>query len=157
MAFIVRLLKRFRFDTILDIGCTDNLLELKLRNKKYLGIDIEPKVKSENIKKIGLLSMPEDKKFDCVLALEVLEHTEDPVAALNKIKKLTGKYLIISVPYEPIFTLFRLLVPEKEHMFVIFPWALKEKLGKPIYEKSLVFGRQYLAIWDFSRDVEKSR
>ena len=150
MAFIEKLLKRFHFKTILDIGCTDNTLELILRDKEYLGIDTEPKFTSKNIKKIDLSSMPENKRFDVVLALQVLEHTKDPIAALNKMKNLTNKYLIISVPYEPIFTLFRLLIPEREHRFVIFPWALKERLGKPIYEKSLVFGRQYLGVWDIS-------
>lgn len=147
MVFLKKLLKKLNFKTILDIGCTDNTLELSLRDKEYLGIDIEPTCTSKNIKKIDLLSMPNNKKFDVVLALQVLEHMKDPIAALNKMKVLTNKYLIISVPYEPIFTLFRLLIPEMEHRFVIFPWALKENLGKPIYEKSLIFGRQYLGVW----------
>jgi ubiquinone/menaquinone biosynthesis C-methylase UbiE len=44
-----------------------------------------------------------DSSFDVVFALEVLEHLEDPLKALDEIHRITSKYAIISVPNEPLF------------------------------------------------------
>lgn len=41
------------------------------------------------------------KKVDCVIALEVLEHIPNPDNALKEISKLTNRYALVSVPYEP--------------------------------------------------------
>lgn len=41
------------------------------------------------------------KKVDIVIALEVLEHIPNPDKSLEEISRLTKKYALISVPFEP--------------------------------------------------------
>jgi 2-polyprenyl-3-methyl-5-hydroxy-6-metoxy-1,4-benzoquinol methylase len=47
--------------------------------------------------------------FDLVLCLEVLEHLGDHTAALDELKRVSGRYCLISVPNEPWFMLANLL------------------------------------------------
>jgi ubiquinone/menaquinone biosynthesis C-methylase UbiE len=44
-----------------------------------------------------------DDQFDLVLALEVLEHIDDPGAALAEIARVARRAAIISVPNEPLW------------------------------------------------------
>jgi len=44
-----------------------------------------------------------DKTFDCVIMLEVLEHLEDPQAALLELQRVTNDYLLLSTPREPVW------------------------------------------------------
>lgn len=45
----------------------------------------------------------EDKSVDLVFLLEVLEHLDYPEAALEEIKRVSKKYLILGVPREPLW------------------------------------------------------
>ncbi|MBL4575760.1 MAG: class I SAM-dependent methyltransferase [Opitutaceae bacterium] len=45
----------------------------------------------------------EENSFDLVLALEVLEHLEDPNKALEELQRVTSRYCIVSVPREPLW------------------------------------------------------
>jgi len=144
--YILKILNHFKGD-ILDIGCTDNYLKNKLNN--YTGIDIEPK--SDDIIKMSVEKLNISKRYDIVLCLETLEHLDDPAFALNKIKKIAKKYIIISVPNEPFFTIFRFLIQDKAHKFIITRQGLIENLGKPVKEKFLHMRRIYLGIWEISK------
>jgi ubiquinone/menaquinone biosynthesis C-methylase UbiE len=42
-------------------------------------------------------------RFDLVLAIEVLEHVEDPDAALHEIARVARRDVVVSVPREPIW------------------------------------------------------
>ncbi|MCZ7529179.1 MAG: class I SAM-dependent methyltransferase [Acidimicrobiia bacterium] len=44
-----------------------------------------------------------DQAFDLVLAIEVLEHVEDPDAALHEIARVARGAVVVSVPREPIW------------------------------------------------------
>ncbi len=48
------------------------------------------------------------EKYDIVLAIEVLEHLEDPDAALKKLLDKARKYVLVSVPREPIWCFLNL-------------------------------------------------
>jgi SAM-dependent methyltransferase len=48
-------------------------------------------------------------QFDLIVANEVLEHLSDPDDAIEEIKKVAGKYILISVPNEPYFRLANIL------------------------------------------------
>ena len=48
-------------------------------------------------------------KYDLVMCNSVLEHLEDPNKAINRLKKISSKYVIVSVPYEPLFSLANLV------------------------------------------------
>jgi 2-polyprenyl-3-methyl-5-hydroxy-6-metoxy-1,4-benzoquinol methylase len=43
------------------------------------------------------------KDYDLIVANEVFEHLDDPDRAIEEIKKISKKYIFISVPHEPYF------------------------------------------------------
>jgi ubiquinone/menaquinone biosynthesis C-methylase UbiE len=51
----------------------------------------------------------DDKSFDLILCLEVLEHLKNPSSALKEIARVASKHLIVSVPSEPFFMLGNLM------------------------------------------------
>ena len=56
------------------------------------------------IKQGSVYELPyKDNSFDLVICTEVLEHLEEPAKALKEILRVSKKYLIISVPNEPLF------------------------------------------------------
>ena len=50
-----------------------------------------------------------DKEFDCVFLLEVLEHLGNPEAALKELYRVASKYVVVSVPNEPLWSTLNLL------------------------------------------------
>src|SRR5437588_9169064 len=48
-------------------------------------------------------------RFDAVLCLEVLEHLEDPAAAVRELARVARQAVVVSVPYEPYFQIGNLL------------------------------------------------
>lgn len=95
--------------TLADIGCGNGILENYLIGNRpelrIIGIDRSEAalkyVKTE--KKLGdILDIPlDDKGYDCVSCLEVLEHIPVTVydKALSELARVSSNYLIISVPY----------------------------------------------------------
>lgn len=129
---------------ILDIGCSDTSLVDSLPNPAICA-DMEPK---EGIDKQDICQLTyKDKEFDCSIALEVLEHCPDPVKAMTELERVTKSCIIISVPYEPFFSIPKLMMWEPQHWWAIRPQALKYHLGTPQYETKIFFKRYYLAIW----------
>jgi 2-polyprenyl-3-methyl-5-hydroxy-6-metoxy-1,4-benzoquinol methylase len=115
-------LKELKPDSILDAGCGEGFTLDKLQKanvgKKYQGIEyidaaiqlgkkLHPKIP---ITKATIYKLPyKANSFDVVLCTEVLEHLEEPERALMELKRVTKKYLVLSVPNEPIFTIQRIL------------------------------------------------
>ena len=94
---------------ILDIGCGDGMLLKILADKKMLveGLDHsqeainKARAKGLNVKKFDFVNnlLPyDDNEFDYVVILDVLEHLYSPEVLLNEAKRVTKKYVIISVP-----------------------------------------------------------
>ncbi len=95
---------------ILDIGCGDGLfMNLLIENeiKNVYGVDcsdaaIDKCVKKDlNVVKVDLSceKLPyEDNFFDCVVALDVLEHTLKPEIFLKEMIRVSNHKLIIGVP-----------------------------------------------------------
>lgn len=50
-----------------------------------------------------------DNSFDLILGLEMLEHLEDPEKALMEMKRVSSRYLLLSVPREPIWRILNLV------------------------------------------------
>lgn len=50
----------------------------------------------------------DDSSFDLVLALEVLEHLENPKAALKELHRITSKFCLVSVPNEPLWRILNM-------------------------------------------------
>jgi 2-polyprenyl-3-methyl-5-hydroxy-6-metoxy-1,4-benzoquinol methylase len=146
---IINIIKKLPSGTILDLGCMDDYLLKRLPERfNYYGIDDEPLCKNPKIEKKKVEDLKDNQKYDIVLATEVLEHLHDPVAGMKKLKQLSKRFIIISVPNEPFFSFFRFFLPAKEHLWTIFPSALKANLGKPVLEKTACFRRTYIGVWE---------
>lgn len=94
---------------ILDVGCGDGFLMCSLTEKytEVQGVDLSPVAISLCREKglnasicdftNGRLPFP-DSAFGTVIALDVLEHTLTPETLLAEMKRVSSKYIIISVP-----------------------------------------------------------
>lgn len=149
---ILKILNKLPSGTILDLGCMDDYLLKRLSKRfDYLGYDENPLCKNEKIIKGKIENLKKNKKFDIVLCTEVLEHVDDPVNLMEKIKKLSKRFILISVPNEPFFSLARFFIPAKEHLWTIYPWTFEKHLGKPIFKQKACFNRTFIGLWDLSR------
>ena len=99
--------------TVLDIGCSYWYISYYLANEKWCKVDwIELNNdrldlakeyfphKNINYKQADFTVMDNQKKYDFIILLEVIEHLENPFFSLEKIHWLLnpGGYLIISTP-----------------------------------------------------------
>lgn len=113
---VYAVLESIQPESILDAGCgegvTLNNLHEKGIGKKLEGFDfLKTAVDIGNktfpnlaIKQANIYDLSyKDNSFDLVLCNEVLEHLEDPKKALKELKRVTKKYLLLSVPNEPYF------------------------------------------------------
>jgi len=115
-------LRKVRPKKILDVGCGEGFTLQVIKNSgfdaKLEGVDaVEEAVELAHkihpgltISKGDIYTLPyKDNSFDVIICSEVLEHLTDPQKALTELKRITSKYLILSVPNEPYFTIQRIL------------------------------------------------
>lgn len=108
--------------SILEAGCGEGFILERLYKanigQKNVGIDFSDAAislaKKErphlDIRKGDICRLPfKDNSFDLVLCCEVLEHLKDPKKALSELHRISGKYVILSVPNEPWFKLANFL------------------------------------------------
>lgn len=86
--------------SVCDLGARDEVLYHFLDKKiNYVGIDIYPtgchSYYSDIEKKIQL-----DQNFDCVTAIDVMEHTNDIQTAITNSLEITDNLLLINLPNE---------------------------------------------------------
>ena len=110
------LLKGLDYTTVLDGGCGEgHVADFIYHQKSSLEIeafDISAKVVEEaanrypNIKfatgSVYEIDRP-DNAYDLVVSCEVLEHLESPEYAIKELLRVTNKFLLLSVPREPIW------------------------------------------------------
>ncbi|MGE5341642.1 MAG: class I SAM-dependent methyltransferase [Candidatus Omnitrophota bacterium] len=105
-AHMVELIRHQAGHRILDIGCGTgvNSLELTKRGFECVGIEPHEPYVAEARKHIEAYPMRAekldfpDKSFDTAIMIEVLEHVDDPHAALAEVVRVTRKNFILSVP-----------------------------------------------------------
>ena len=101
---------------VLDVGCGEGLLtgwlSAHLPGAEVHGLEARDEAVREfrtrnpdlPIHQGDLYALPfEDGAFDLVLALEVLEHLEDPAAAVAELRRVSARAVALTVPFEPFF------------------------------------------------------
>ena len=104
--------------SILDVGCGEGVLTCqwadRLDGGRIVGIDLDDaKLKAEwdtrrrdnleyRVEEATSLSFADDE-FDVATAIEVLEHVPEPEATLSEMARVAERYLLVSVPREPIW------------------------------------------------------
>ncbi len=103
--------------SILDVGCGEGVLTSEWAERiegKIVGIDLpDPKLEAEwqkrqrpnleyRAEEATSLSFA-DGEFDMATAIEVLEHVPDPEATLAEMARVARRWLLVSVPREPLW------------------------------------------------------
>jgi 2-polyprenyl-3-methyl-5-hydroxy-6-metoxy-1,4-benzoquinol methylase len=108
--------------SILDVGCGEGVLtEQWARNVpgRVVGVDLDdPKLHAEwerrsrpNLEFVTGVAdeLPySDGEFDAATAMEVLEHVPDPEAVLAEMSRVASRWLLVSVPREPLWRMLNL-------------------------------------------------
>ena len=83
--------------SVLDVGCRDGRLRRLLPgNVRYSGCDL---VAGEHVRYVGdVQSITFDESFDCVIALDLLEHVDDIHALFDRLAGLADQALLVSLP-----------------------------------------------------------
>lgn len=115
-------IRGMEFNSIVDIGCGEGLLLSTLKDfikkKKCFAIDLdETEVKDATVNlpfcsvRVGSAEeIPlDDNSFDFVTCTEVLEHCNNPYKALSEIHRVSKKFVLLSVPREPIWRILNLI------------------------------------------------
>jgi ubiquinone/menaquinone biosynthesis C-methylase UbiE len=104
-------------DSILDVGCGEGVLTSEWAERlegRIVGIDLpDPKLEAEwqkrqrpnleyKAEEATSLSFSDDE-FDMATAIEVLEHVPDPEATVAEMTRVAKRWLLVSVPREPIW------------------------------------------------------
>lgn len=93
-----RINKRHKDYNLLDAGCRTMALKPLLKGcREYFGTDIIPAKGILQCDLDGGLSFENDA-FDVVTALDVLEHLDNPHAALQELYRVARKTVLISLP-----------------------------------------------------------
>ena len=109
--------------SILDVGCGEGVVTQRLAqltDVPTLGVDLgddalrahwrERMHGSLSFSSASAYELPfEAGSFDCVCALEVLEHLERPRDALTEMARVSGRALLVSVPREPLWRIAHFL------------------------------------------------
>lgn len=119
---LFRLIEDLEVSSVLDVGCGEGFTLDKLQ-KKHIGKRLEGIDNTDDAIEIGKKLHPDfvlkkgdvyelsykTDSFDLVICTEVLEHLEEPQKALSELIRVSKKYILLSVPNEPLFTMQRFL------------------------------------------------
>ena len=114
---LFELLERAAPTSIADVGCGEGVLTERWAERipgRVAGIDLDdPKLRAEwegrrrpNLEFCTGLgdTLPwRDGEFDAATAIEVLEHVPDPEAVLGEMARVASRWLLVSVPREPLW------------------------------------------------------
>ena len=97
---VAKIVNSLDIKSLLDVGCRDVVLKSKISPEiRYAGNDLFQN-KTNSVTYVGdilNIDIP-DNSYECVTALDILEHTDDPYTIFNKLDKISSTYLIINLP-----------------------------------------------------------
>lgn len=113
---ISHVVQAIRANSVLDVGCGNGALLCQLRSKmplSYTGVDLSEAVLANNRSRfphiqfhpLDISKTALESTFDVVICSEVLEHIIDVESALGNLRRMCARYLIITVPSGPVFTI----------------------------------------------------
>jgi len=109
------------FKNILEVGCGEGYIIKEIHKnfnpKKIVGIDISEDIITNNKEKFSKNQFKnikfqtgnaeslsfKDNSFDLVTACQMLEHVDNYQKVTNEVHRITNKYVVISVPREPLW------------------------------------------------------
>ena len=111
---LIKTLKKIKFDSLLDVGSGEgyalSCVKENFPDVKIYGSDYDSEVLDENklnfdgiiTKQFSASAIPFDaNSFDVVTCCEVLEHVADVHGSLTELCRVTRKYVLLTVPFEP--------------------------------------------------------
>lgn len=110
-----------RPESVLDAGCGEGETIARLAGllpARVAAVDVSPEAveftarrfPAVEVARESVLELPfEDGAFELVLCLEVLEHLDDPRAAIAELGRVSSRDVVVSVPHEPWFRLGSML------------------------------------------------
>lgn len=108
---VMKELNRLSFDSVLDVGCGEGTL-LKMIGEKYPTVALAGCEFSETALRYSREQLPQSRFFhldilkddisnvsyDLLISVQVLEHLEDDVLAIERMREMCKRYLLVSVP-----------------------------------------------------------
>jgi 2-polyprenyl-3-methyl-5-hydroxy-6-metoxy-1,4-benzoquinol methylase len=118
-----QLVASVQVESVLEAGCGEGISTQRLRQMlpgaaKMTAFDYDADrlaaARSRNpdisISRETIYELPyADKSFDMVICMEVLEHLEHPDRALAELARVAGRWLLLSVPREPLWRVLNLV------------------------------------------------
>jgi 2-polyprenyl-3-methyl-5-hydroxy-6-metoxy-1,4-benzoquinol methylase len=119
----VEMIRRAQPSTILELGCGEGYVLRALADAgvraELTGVELDSRAAQIASERLGERATIEQRdarelaadgrRFDMVLMLEVLEHIQDPAQMLPILDSLTNGWVLLSVPWEPVFRGLNLL------------------------------------------------
>ena len=115
------LLRGISFGSVFEAGCGNGYITEFIKNgypdALITAIDIEEEKieeakKRKNVADFSVGSIygtgQADGSFDLVVSTEVLEHLEDPGEALRELIRISKRYILISTPNEPLWSILNM-------------------------------------------------
>jgi len=130
---------------IFDYGCgmAHYLSHLKMLGKTVTGYE-RSTVAVANVKKrdpnLNISNLIPEKRFECVICMEVLEHLKDPKVLIDKLLDMAIYKLILTVPNTSGGKYHITLLEEKDFSRMFSQFSVNQKVIKPPWgsEKRIV-------------------
>ena len=109
---VMKELSRLEFDSVLDAGCGLGTL-LQMIGAKYPSVELNgcelsetaleacrQHVPNAKLYRMDFLrgEVPTDRSCDVIVSVQVLEHLEDDLCALQKLRQMCRRYIVVNVP-----------------------------------------------------------